>query len=301
MKHLVSVIIPTHNRQHDVIRCVKSILLTTNIKYEIIIVDNGSTDGTYKELVDHFGSTQRVSIVLSEINLGAGGGRNLGATSAQGDYLLFIDSDNVIDDKMIELLSDAMNSSEVGMVGPLMLYGERPDKIWTYFADINPWTSRAFYLGNKEEAKQSLPTRIVSGHIPNCFMVRRVDFEKVKGFDEYYIVMYEEADLAERIKKFLGKQIVIDTRAITYHHVAFEQSQSDGYSLGIRDATRAYLLARNRIHFVKNNFKPIQKIFFFLVMNNVVALFYCFHFVRAKKWGFARSYLKGIIAGIAGL
>jgi GT2 family glycosyltransferase len=271
------------------------------VKFEIIIVDNASTDGTYKELVEQFGETTCVSIVFSEINLGASGGRNLGAKTAKGDYLLFIDSDNVIHDKMVVLLCETMFFSEVGMVGPLMLYGERPDRVWTYFADINPWTSRASYLGNKEEATQNLPDIIVSGHIPNCFMVRRADFEKVRGFDEYYFVMYEEADLAERIKKYLGKQIVIDTRALTYHHVAYEQNLSDGYSLGIRDPIRAYLLARNRIHFVKKNFEPIQKIFFFLVMNNVTALFYCFHFVRANRFGFVRSYLKGMYDGILGL
>lgn len=301
MEHLVSIIIPTQNRLHDVIRCIKSILHTRIVKFEIIIVDNASTDGTYKELVEQFGETACVKIVFSEINLGAGGGRNLGAKTAKGDYLLFIDSDNVIDDIMVGLLCETMSFSEVGMVGPLMLYGEKPNKIWTYFADINPWTSRAFYLGNKEEATQILPERIVTGHIPNCFMVRKKDFEKVGGFDEYYIIMYEEADFAERIKKYLKKKIVINTKAITFHHVAYEQNHSGGYSLGIQDPIRAYLLARNRIYFVKKHFKPIQKLFFFLVMNNVTALFYCFHFIKANRFGFVRSYFKGMYDGIAGL
>ncbi|MBT6466067.1 MAG: glycosyltransferase family 2 protein, partial [Kordiimonadaceae bacterium] len=159
----VSVVIPTYNRRDDVLRCVHSVLKSDDVNFEVIVVDNASTDDTYEKLMELCDTFPCLKVVLADKNLGAGGGRNLGASHASGKYLLFLDSDNVIDSHMIRILTDSIMNSGAGMVGPLMLFGERPDRIWTYFADINPWTSRAHYLGHKEFYPQSLPRFVDSG------------------------------------------------------------------------------------------------------------------------------------------
>ena len=93
----LSIIVVTYNRKEEVLDCLKSIFENDYKNFELILVDNASTDGTIVAVEKVFGN--KIKIVKSKINLMAGGGRNLGASYAKGKHLLFIDSDNVIDKK----------------------------------------------------------------------------------------------------------------------------------------------------------------------------------------------------------
>lgn len=291
----VSVIIPTHNRLNDVTLCLNSVLESKNVSFEVIIVDNASSDDTYGVLSKKYSGYKNINIIYSEINMGAGGGRNLGASKAIGKNLLFIDSDNVIEQEMITKLNHLLNTGEFSMVGPLMLYLNPPNKVWTYFADINFYTSKAFYRGNKENYKKSIDTIIESGHIPNCFMVSKKDFELINGFDEYYMVMYEEADFAERLKKKSNKKIVILTTAITKHNVNYD---NQNITLGIQSQYRAFLLARNRIYFMKKNASYYQFIIFLSIFLPLITAYYITRLSIRKEFKNALSYLNGTFTGL---
>src|SRR5687767_8992145 len=88
---LFSVIIPTFNRRHLLQRTLQSLAAQTCQEYETIIVDDGSTDDTSKFLAG-LGDSARV---ISQENRGPGAARNAAAASARGDYLAFLDSDDV--------------------------------------------------------------------------------------------------------------------------------------------------------------------------------------------------------------
>ncbi len=85
----VSLIIPTYNRKEYVQRCLESVYRQNRLPDEIIVVDDGSTDGTAVALVDH-----NITL-LEQKNSGAGAARNLGAKVATGDYVTFLDSDDL--------------------------------------------------------------------------------------------------------------------------------------------------------------------------------------------------------------
>jgi len=293
---LVSVIIPTYNRAADIVKCVRSVLNSTMKNIEVIVVDNASTDNTIEKL-KIFSHDSRFKLIKSQINLGAGGGRNRGARDAHGKYLLFVDSDNVIDSKMIEYLVDFFdNSSDCGMVGPLMLIESNRKIIWTYFADINMYTSQAKYKGTGEKNIGQFPKVVPVGHLPNCFMVKNREFKKVGGFEEKYIIIYEEADLAEKIKR-LGKKIFLFSKAITYHAVELSKRE-DKNDYGFRSPERAFLMARNRVYFMKRNANWLQKIAFFVVFNPIICCYYQFNLIRTGQNDKARAYLRGCFIGL---
>lgn len=293
-KQLVSVIVPTFNRSEDVMLCIRSIMDSTYPYLEIIVVDNASTDNTQRKIMA-FDKDRRLRVVLSPTNLGAGGGRNRGAEEANGKYLLFVDSDNVIDRKMIsELIHFFEENDDCGIVGPLMLIKSHPDRIWTYFADINMYSSRAFYKGYGEKNHKQYSEKTLTGHIPNCFMVKKADFEKVGGFDEKYFIMYEEADLAERIKRHLKKKIYFFTKAITYHNVEFTEVSDPAI---FRSPERAFLTARNRVYFMKKNAGLFRLIIFSVFFNSFIMLYYLLLLARKSRWTDAGAYLRGNIAG----
>ena len=293
----ISVIIPTKNRAQDVVECVNSVLVSIYKDFEIIIVDDNSEDDSVAVIEKQFRDNSLITLLSSHKDLGAGGSRNSGAFKATGKYILFVDNDNVIDPKMIEhLVGFFEKTPDCGMVGPLMLYKNDPSLIWMYFADINMMTSMARYKGNQEKNEGQYPEIQRVGHLPNCFMVLNKDFKKVKGFDEKFFIMYEEADLAEKIKRQLGKNIYLVSKAVTKHNVEINP-ESEQNTLGLRSTWRAFLVPRNRIYFMRKNASLFQLIAFFTIFNNAILVYYVFNLIKRKKFDFVVQYVKGFLAG----
>jgi len=99
---LVSVIIPIYNVEHYLSQCLDSIVRQTYSSLEIILVDDGSTDGSKKIAEEYARKDQRISVIFQE-NLGASAARNAGVLIAKGEYVVFVDSDDWLDLSIVEL------------------------------------------------------------------------------------------------------------------------------------------------------------------------------------------------------
>ncbi len=95
----VSIILPTYNRADSLPTAIRSVLNQTHTEFELIVVDDGSTDGTRAVLASHRDS--RVRILRHPVNRGVAAARNTGIAAATGDVLAFIDSDDVWDEKKL--------------------------------------------------------------------------------------------------------------------------------------------------------------------------------------------------------
>ncbi len=93
-KPLVSVIIPTYNRAHLIGRSIQSVLNQTYLDFEIIVVDDGSTDNTEEVIKVFQEHDKRIRFIRHENNKGAAASRNTGITAAKGEYIAFQDSDD---------------------------------------------------------------------------------------------------------------------------------------------------------------------------------------------------------------
>lgn len=115
---LVSVIIPIYNIKEYLERCVLSVCRQTYDNLEIILVDDGSTDGT-GELCDRLAEQDGRIRVFHKENGGSSTARNLGIAKAAGEYYGFVDSDDYISENMYELLVKALldNGAEIAQVG----------------------------------------------------------------------------------------------------------------------------------------------------------------------------------------
>ena len=107
MSELISIIVPVYNIKEYLERCVDSILAQTYENIEVLLVDDGSTDGT-SLLVDTLGKKDNRIRVFHKENGGSSSARNLGIREAKGDYLGFIDSDDYIEPYMFEQLYEAL-------------------------------------------------------------------------------------------------------------------------------------------------------------------------------------------------
>jgi len=109
-EHLISIIIPAYNTQHYICDAVNSILKQKNYSnFEIIIVDDHSTDDTYKVIQNLAHQDSRVFIMKNSRCKGAAGARNTGIEQAKGEWISFLDSDDLWDDHMLEEHQKALN------------------------------------------------------------------------------------------------------------------------------------------------------------------------------------------------
>lgn len=107
----VSVIVPVHNQEERLGRCIDSIQHSSYRNLEIIIVDDGSTDGT-RFVINNYAKNDSRIVVIEQENMGVGNARNAGIKAAKGDYVGFVDSDDYIGINMIEvLLENALQTS----------------------------------------------------------------------------------------------------------------------------------------------------------------------------------------------
>lgn len=106
----ISIIIPTYNRKEKLEKCIDSILNQTYHNFEIIIVDDGSTDGTQEWLEAKYKTNSRIIYLINSQNSGAGFSRKRGYDKAQGEYIIFCDDDDYYTDN--EFFSEAVRIFE---------------------------------------------------------------------------------------------------------------------------------------------------------------------------------------------
>jgi len=167
---IVSVVIPTFNRAHLVGQAIKSVLCQTYQGFEIIVVDDASIDNT-EEVVKGFGNP-RIHFLRNSQNHGASWARNSGAEVAQGEYLAFLDSDDLWYPEFLERQLTALNDFplDVGMICCSMVRKQGESH-----SVITPSATYLTFDGNLVQAR--------GGLCSSSFVVRRAAFHTIGGFD----------------------------------------------------------------------------------------------------------------------
>lgn len=297
---LVSVVIPTRNRQRDIFECLRSLFQIDYPHYEVIVVDNASTDGTATAVRQAF---PQVKLVENERDLWAAGGRNVGLKHAHGDYIFFLDSDNILDKRCLsELVGFMENDPSVGIVGPKMYYYDEPTRICYAGAGINLFTGKTTYVGLNQFDMGQYESPRQTGHVPNAFLVNRKVIGVIGGFDESYVMFYEESDFAMRASKRDFK-IVYCPQARVWHKVPPPVSGMFA-ALGLGSPARAYYAARNRVVYMKRHARLAAFLFFLVSFFPTSILFYTWHMVGLRRYDILKAYLRGswdgLIYGITG-
>ncbi len=226
---LVSIVIPFRDRPDLLRNCLRS-LSASNRQFEVILVDNGSTQSRTRRLLDRYGARPGVQVVFDPSPFNFARLCNLGAERAAGDYLLFLNNDTeVLDRDWLEQLMLIASDPNVGAVGATLLYPnrtiqhaglfQRSDGVW-----VHP------YRGEPEdssgEGNELRIARCVPAVTAACLMMRRDLFQTIGGFDERFAVMYNDADLCTRLRQG-GLQVVVTPHARMFHY----ESLSRGYML----------------------------------------------------------------------
>lgn len=131
----LSIIVPVHNSEKTLAACLGNLIFQTLEEIEIIIVNDNSTDNSLKIITDCKNQfPQKVSILNSHTTRGAGGARNLGIHAAKGDYIGFVDSDDIVDPSMFQKLYQKAIDEDFDIVD-CGFYNEETDNAILYTGD----------------------------------------------------------------------------------------------------------------------------------------------------------------------
>ncbi|RJX27599.1 MAG: glycosyltransferase family 2 protein [Dethiobacter sp.] len=218
----VSIIIPVHNCISFTLNCLKSLLLYTTVPFQIIIVNNASTDNTaaFLESLKHFGEI--VQVITNRKNLGFARACNQGYQFARGKYLVFLNNDTEVTPNWLEpMLNCFSNDSLVGMVTPKLLY-PGPERIIQY-AGVAFYAQMTPYIISYQLPDNSAVMAEMCREIPAaggaCMMLKREVLEKVGLFDERFINGLEDVDLSLRIR-MAGMKNILCPKSTLIHHEA---------------------------------------------------------------------------------
>jgi GT2 family glycosyltransferase len=220
-----SVIIVNTNERHHLERCLPTVCQQDYEDYEVLVVDNHSTDGSIDFVERHY---PQVRVIENSRNLGYAGANNVGFRHACGKYIAVLNADTRVEvDWLRELVHALQAEPGAGLAAPKILMMEDPKRINACGNEIT-YTGLTFCRGLDQPADDyQLPNTVpaVSGA---SFVIRRKVLDEVGGFDERFFIYYEETDLSLRAM-LAGWYCLFVPSAIVYHEYTFKFSPKKGF------------------------------------------------------------------------
>lgn len=220
-----SIILINYNGHKFLETCLNSILEKVQCtNYEVIIVDNSSVDDSVEIIQNNF---PMFKLICSKNNLGFGKANNLAVKQSRGEYLLFLNTDTILTENTLKILSEYLKENEdVAVIGSRITFqdgsyqlscGNLPNLVVELFDKIrytldNKWHSLFSNLHDRKYSK----VQEVGWLTGACLMMRRDVFEQIGGFDENFFMYFEDKDICKRVKE-LGYKVVYYPKTTIIH------------------------------------------------------------------------------------
>ena len=230
----VSILIPNKDQVEILKTCLASIARSAYSNYEIIIIENNSTEpdtfAFYEELKRESGNGQRVRIITYEGDFNYSAINNFGAAQAEGEYLVLLNNDvELLTEDWLEEMLGNCQRPEVGIVGARLQY---PDKTIQHAGIVVGMGGIAgnLFVGMKAERSGYLHKASIqldySAVTAACMMVSREIYEKVGGFTEKLSVAFNDVDFCLKVRE-AGYLVVYNPEVRAIHHESKSRGTED--------------------------------------------------------------------------
>lgn len=221
---LTSIILVTHNQLSYTIGCLDSVRFRTDEPYELIVVDNGSTDGS----VDYLRTQSDVTLIVNPDNRGFPAAVNQGIRSARGQYFLLLNNDTIVTTGWLRRMLDCLDRHpQIGLVGPTSNAVSGPQQIEVGYHSLDGLDGFAWEWGQKNQGKAFDHDRLIGFCLLICAeVVRTIGF-----MDERFgIGNFEDDDFCRRARQAGFRTVVAVDSFI--HHFGHRTFEGAGINLG---------------------------------------------------------------------
>lgn len=217
MQHHVDLIIVSYNSNGRIFSCINSICQHTSYPYQLIVVDNNSSDGTANQLKKDKG----LRLVALNKNIGYAGGANRGINAGNGDYIFILNQDIIVTHGWLEPLVQCLKSSpSIAVVGPKMITPDgRIASAGVVGTELNP-KLRGFLEPDRPDRYNKVESCV--SVLGACYGIKRSLLPVIGYFDESFFMYFEETDYSFRVRS-LGYQVVYCPLSCIYHDMRWEQ------------------------------------------------------------------------------
>ena len=181
----ISIIVPVYNTERYIGQCLDSVLGQSFNNYEIVCVNDGSTDGSLSILEEYKNKDKRVRIITTE-NAGLSAARNTGVRSAMGEYICYLDSDDMLEDGALDRMSDAIDDG---------------------YADVIGYNARLMY--DSEHIKEV--------YNKDAYYIRKGNYSDITEGSQLFASMMENNEFIETAWLMLIKREYLEKKEITFY------------------------------------------------------------------------------------
>ena len=256
----VYIVLLNYNGYQDTIDCIESLTHIDYENYEIVIVDNNSTNNSVEKICNYIKNQKNIKFIKSKENLGFSGGNNLGikyALDNAADYICLLNNDTTVEHDFLRNLVDKMQEDKkIGISAGKIMYYDNKDIVWSAGGCIDTEKAIGYNYGINTQEKELIDEVREVTFLTGCLqLIRREVFEEIGLYDHDYFLYMEDVDFCKRALNH-GYKLIYVPQSKIYHKV----SASTG---GQISPMVIYYMTRNRLLFNrKYNDKRLDKLKF---------------------------------------
>jgi len=294
----LSVIIVNYRCWDKLAQCLDSLtaISETSVSFEVIVVDNASEDGRLQKFRQLY---RQIVFLSNQGNWGFSSGNNLGAAAARGKYLLFLNPDTIVSEKVLTAMLDQAKVSNANSIISCRQIRQNGDEDKPFGAFPSPialtgWTralAKLMHLNiNPVQNEHFIFPDWVSGSV---ILISKTSFKAIGGWNERFWLYFEDVDLCQRARAAGGAILLLKSVALIHNHGGSSRTDND-----ITALTKAEVNI-SRHEYISLHEKGIKEVFMhtFLILNNIVfgslpALFGMVFFFNKRLSSAPKIYLK---------
>lgn len=289
---LVSIIIVNWNGEKVLKECLGSLKKITYPHYEIILVDNGSTDGSLT-VVESYKRDLPITLLTNSKNLGFAPANNQGVKKAKGMYVLLLNNDTKVSADFLSIMVDKMEADPtIGALQPKIYMMDKPQ----YLDNAGTFLTRTGFLQHwgygQKDSDEFAHERVIFSAKGACLLTRRSIIEKVGLFDEKFGSYFEESDFCWRVW-LSGWKVLYYPSTHIFHKVGYTSKQMSQIDVN-------YHSLKNRIRSLAVNLSftnIFSMLTFHIALLTGLAIYYLIHgeakkcmmIIKAGAWNISHS------------
>ena len=279
---LTSVVIPNYNGIRYLKNCLLSLQKCEGEDFEVIVVDNGSTDGS-----DLLPDSLKLNVRLIKLNENTGFAHavNVGIREAKGEYVILLNNDTEVESGFVRKLTEALKKNRKAFSASAMMVDMNNREVLDGAGDYYCALGWAFAYGKGKKTEECDKGRKIFSSCAGACIYDKAKLEITGLFDELHFAYLEDVDLGYRAR-IAGFDNIYEPASVVYH-------AGSGFSGSRYNEFKIKLSSRNSVYLILKNMPLLQLIInlpFLLVGYLIKTLFFILK-------GFGKVYLKGLLAG----